>query len=87
MVGAVEEARVSWLELALVALQAIAAGAGAYSAYVARQGGADAARVAADAERAREEAAAAAEREAARAGHVQDSSDAAFDQDFKRSGG
>ncbi len=75
----------SWFEFALAVIQAIAAGAGAYNAYVARQSGADAAKVAADAARAREEAAAEAAREAAAAGHVQDPSDAAFDQDFKRS--
>jgi len=81
-----ETRRVSWLELALAVIQAIAAGAGAYNAYVARQSGADAAKVAADAERAREEAAAAAERQAAAASHAQDPSDKAFDPDFKRSG-
>jgi len=75
---------VSWLELMLAAVQAIAAGLGALNAWMNRRAGADAVLAAARGEQAAEEKAAIDARNSAEAAHARVPDDSAFDQDFRR---
>jgi len=75
---------VSWLELLLAAVQAIAAGIGALNAWLTRKAGADAARASAREQQAAQETIAAGERAAAEQIHIGKADDGAFDQDFRR---